>query len=380
MIPLFKVYISPAVHKPVSDVLNSGYLTQGPQVEQFEYLLRKWLDVAHVLTLNSATSGLQLASTLAGLGPKTYAISTPNTCSATSTAILSTGANIIWADIDPHTGNITPEAIEYLLKKYQKQYDIKAVMCVDWGGLQCDFDEIFEITSKYGVKIIRDAAHAWGATYHNALVPVNVDYTVYSFQAIKHLSCSDGGVLICQNHHDHALGKKLRWYGIDREAAVGDLRCDADVKIAGWKYHMNDLNATIGIHQMPDTDEIIAIHQRNGKYYNKRFLKSHPKHLNIPARYYNTQIHKSSYWIYTLLVTQPTQFMERLLDEGGIQSSRVHSRNDRYTMLKNAFQGMQLIGVDAFCAKQINIPCGWWVSEKDAEIIADLTVEISETI
>lgn len=380
MIPLFKVYISPAVHKPVSDVLNSGYLTQGPQVEQFEYLLRKWLDVAHVLTLNSATSGLQLAATLAGLGPQTYAISTPQTCSATNTAILSTGANIIWADIDPHTGNITPEAVEYLLKKYYKQYHIKAVMCVDWSGVPCAYDEIFEITSEYGVKIIRDAAHSWGATYKNMLVPPVVDYTVYSFQAIKHLSCGDGGILICQEPGYHALGKKLRWYGIDREAVSGDMRCQNDIVHAGWKYHMNDLNATIGIHQMPDTDEIIAMHQRNGKYYNKRFLEQKLKHLDIPARYYDTKIYRSSHWIYTILVEQPTKFMERLLDERGIQTSQVHSRNDRYTMLKDAVKGMPLTGVDAFCARQINIPCGWWVSEKDAEIIADLTIEISETL
>ena len=143
---------------------------------------------------------------------------------------------------------------------------------------------------------------------------------------------------------------------------------------------MKALNATIGINQMQDTDEIIAINQRKGKYYNKRFLQSHPEHLNIPARYYNTQMHKSSYWIYTILVEQPTKFMERLLDEGGIQASRVHSRNDNYTMLKDAVKGMPLVGVDAFCAKQINIPCGWWVSEGDAETIADLTIEISETL
>ncbi len=380
MIPLFKVYVSPGVHKPVSEVLNSGYLTQGPQVEQFEYMLRRYLDVSYVLTLNSATSGLQLAATLAGLGPKTYAISTAMTCTATNTAIMSTGANIIWADIDPHIGNITPEAIEHVLSKHHKQYDIKAVMCVDWAGVPCDYDSIFEITSKYGVKIIRDAAHAWGATYNGAFVPANVDYTVYSFQAIKHLTTADGGALICQDHHDHSLGKKLRWYGIDRDTPRKDMRCELDVKQAGWKYHMNDLNATMGIHQLPDNEEIVSIHKRNGKYYDARFNKRKSAYLDIPIKHYDSSMSKSSYWVYTILVKQSDKMMERLWNEGGIQASKVHSRNDIHTMLKTAVKGMPLKGLDSFCERQINIPCGWWVSEEDAAKIADLTIKISETV
>ncbi len=304
MIPLFKVYISPKVHAPVSEVLNSGYLTQGPQVEQFEYLLRRNLDVSQVLTVNSATSGLQLAASLAGLGPGNYAISTAMTCTATNTAILSTGANIIWADIDPKVGNLTPESIEYVLKRYHNRYDIKAVMCVDWAGVPCDYDGIFEVTSKYGIKIIRDAAHAWGATCKGMFIPPNVDYTVYSFQAIKHLTTADGGALICQDHHDHNLGKKLRWYGIDRETPRKDMRCEIDVEQAGWKYHMNDLNATIGIHQISDSEELVTIHKTNGQYYDKVFSEISGDHLDVPIKYYDKSIYKSSYWVYTILVRQ----------------------------------------------------------------------------
>ena len=748
MIPLFKVYISPKVHAPVSEVLNSGYLTQGPQVEQFEYLLRRNLDVSQVLTVNSATSGLQLAASLAGLGPSNYAISTAMTCTASNTAILSTGANIIWADIDPKIGNLTPESVEYVLKRYHNRYNIKAVMCVDWAGVPCDYDGIFEVTSKYGVKIIRDAAHAWGATYKGVFIPSNVDYTVYSFQAIKHLTTGDGGALICQDHHDHNLGKKLRWYGIDRETPRKDMRCihpdssvlmadgkripirdvvknkmsgpilafeneslvpkkivawyknplngrkfvqittkrlspryktivtddhklltanrgwveaqnlkeneliatsflkpnekqevliigsllgdagissktksnrgvlyeshtarqseytllkvqglqplnlsvvktppdvksrrpfgalgyaspslpylgelrekfysegkkivpkdlvlyalsknmplflatwymddgsitlqntkerikysaqiatncftkdevtwlteilikkglecnclgndlvgwrihftqkstdklfklidvyvpeclryklghnpqlrqfqnelwelgsaktyydhvllescnrkggisknfsvyclgieddvqnfttsavivhncEIDVEQAGWKYHMNDLNATIGIHQISDSEELVTIHKTNGQYYDKVFSEISGDHLDVPIKYYDKNIYKSSYWVYTILVRQPEIMKERLWNDGGIQASKVHSRNDTQTMLKNAVAGTSLEGLDTFYDKQINIPCGWWVSEKDVKEIAKLVTEISEVI
>ena len=368
MIPLFKVFIPDTAPDAVVHTLKSGYLTQGPKVEEFEYLLRGFLDVAHVLTVNSATSGLQLACHLAGLGPGTYAISTPMTCTATNTAILATGANIIWADVNPYTGNITPESIAQVLTQHRNTKTIKAVMCVDWAGLPCDYDAIFNITSEHGVKIIRDAAHAWGARYYNSLVPAEVDYTVYSFQAIKHLTTADGGVLICASNADHNQGKKLRWYGIDRDMPRQDMRCEMDVIEAGWKYHMNDWNATLGIAQMGETENIIKAHIDNGTFYDHWF--SIYSAVDVPMNHVAQDLcYQSSYWIYTVLVDD-SESLKTHLAENHIQASKVHSPNHVHTMLANVEGKDAVPGVEMFYSKQLNIPCGWWVTPDDRLKIA----------
>jgi len=372
MIPLFKVYIRPGFSDSLNATLQSGYLTQGPKVEEFEYLLRRFLDVPYVLTVNSATSGLQLASVLAGLDHDSYAISTPMTCTATNTAILSTGANIIWADIDPNTGNISVESVKTILET--SKHNIKAVMCVDWAGLPCDYEELFDITSKYGIKIIRDAAHAWGSTYQGVKVPEYIDYTVYSFQAIKHLTTADGGALICSSLTDHVSGKKLRWYGIDREVPQKDMRCETNIDVAGWKYHMNDVNATLGIHQMGETNKIIVAHQYNASVYNLNFHSL--QGVSIQATHRDARKYDSSYWIYSILVEEyKNDKLIALLGDRGIQASRVHSKNDVHGMLKNAIVYHDLIGLNKFSSTQLNIPCGWWVTVDDQEKIINTVKE-----
>jgi len=367
MIPLFKVFIPDEASEAVVRTLKSGYVTQGPRVEEFEYLLRGFLDVAHVLTVNSATSGLQLACHLAGLGPGTYAISTPMTCTATNTAILSTGASILWADVDPNTGNITPESIAQVLAQHRNTKVIKAVMCVDWAGLPCDYDAIFGVTSERGVKIIRDAAHAWGAKYRESLVPSEVDYTVYSFQAIKHLTTVDGGVLVCASNADHNRGKKLRWYGIDRDLPKQDMRCEMDVVEPGWKYHMNDWNATLGITQMAHTEKIIEAHIDNGTFYDDWFTIYSA--IDVPVNYVNLNHYQPSYWIYTILLDDPEGLKIHLADNH-IQASKVHSPNHTHTMLTHVEDKDAVPGVELFYARQLNIPCGWWVTKDDRVNIA----------
>jgi len=198
MIPLFKVHIPSSVDKPLLEVLHSGYIGQGVKVDKFEAALANWFDNKNVLTLNSGTSGIHLALRLADIGFGDEVISTPQTCSATNTPIINSGADIVWCDINPKDGNIDVNEIESLITT-----KTRAIMCVHWGGYPCNLDGINEIANNYGLYVIEDAAHAFGATYKGKPIGSISDFTEFSLQAIKHLTTIDGGVLTCKDEDDY---------------------------------------------------------------------------------------------------------------------------------------------------------------------------------
>ena len=304
-IPLFKVFLPESVMEPLREVLLSGYIGEGPRVEEFEHQLSPWFANSNVLALNNGTSALQLALRLANVGYGDEVISTAMTCSATNEPILAMGARIIWADIDPWTGNINPEDVaEKITSK------TKAIMCVHWGGYPCELDELNTIAAEHGIKLIEDACHAFGSTYHGRSIGSHSDFACFSFQAIKEMTTIDGGALVCKSGPDRERGRLLRWYGIDREAKRSDLRCEADIIEYGYKFHMNDVTATIGIEQLKYVGKTIEKHRANAAQYDRAFKDLR----NIrPLTYKNDR--SSAHWLYTIRVKNHQKFMEYMKKE-----------------------------------------------------------------
>lgn len=362
MIPLFKVHIPKQVDKPLLKVLHSGYIGQGPMVEEFEKKLRFFLNSKNVLTLNSGTSALQLALRLANVNNGDEVITTPMTCSATNEPILATGAKIIWADVLPNNGLIDPYSVE---KKITSK--TKAIICVDWGGTVCDLDRLMSVAKKHKIKLIEDAAHAFGSTYKNRRVGSIADFTCFSLQAIKHITTGDGGILTTKNKNDYKKGKLLRWYGIDREAKItGDSRIDVDIPDWGYKFHMNDLAAVIGITQMDYIGKVLARHRDNAKFYSKNITDVfyiHPK---------TTWEQESSFWLYTILLPSPQlrQDFAKFMKNNGVATSRVHRRNDDYSAFPKSKD--KLNGVTYFYDREESIPVHWGLRRSDLNKIAKL--------
>lgn len=361
MIPLFKVHVAPGVSEAVARVLESGYIGQGQEVEKFETELAPWMG-SRPLTTNSGTSALHLALHLAGAGPGSEVISTPMTCFATNAPIVARGASIRWADIDPRTGNIDPGDVERKITS-----KTKAVVCVDWGGTPCELFALVEICRSRGVALIEDAAHAFGAVYRGYPVGSVVDFTAFSFQAIKHLTTVDGGALTCRRETDLRRGKLLRWYGIDREGKRKDLRCEEDILEAGYKFHMNDVSAAIGRAQLPEIPTILHRHRNNADFY--RMALSDLKRVRL-LKLHGDRV--SSYWIFTILVDDRPGF-QAAMEKKGVMVSQVHVRNDHHTAML-AFRS-SLPGVDEFASRQISIPVGWWVTPEDREDVVRAIVE-----
>lgn len=361
MINLFKVHIPGSVDKPLLETLHSGYITQGPKVEEFEGRVAAFLGTDHVVALNSGTSSLTLAMRLAGIGPGDEVISTAMTCTATNLPVLSLGGKLVFADIDPVNGNISAESIQKLITK-----KTKAILFVDWGGMPADLEEIMSIARAHDLKVIEDAAHAFGAEYKGQKVGTIADFTCFSLQAIKHITTGDGGILTCKDPADYERAKVLRWFGIDRSKTGLDSRIDQDIEEYGYKFHMNDLNATIGIVQMDHVEKILQAHRNNAKFYEQALD-------NYFVRLVDNKNTRSAWWLYTLLLPSKKErdAFKVFADKNGVMVNQVHRRNDEYTVFKNV-KNDGLDGVDYFADRMVCIPVHWGLSEIELDHVAGM--------
>jgi len=344
VIPLFKVRMSEEASTAVGEVLNSGFIGQGQRVEEFEDLLWEELGTnVRPITVNSCTSAIDLALHLCGVRPGDEVISTPQTCFASQVGTLHRHAWIKWADIDPETGLICPKSVEKLISP-----NTKAIVAVNWAGRVCDYKTL----KSFGIPVIEDAAHTWDCFLAEPIE--RGDYRCYSFQAIKFLTCADGGLLITPQYQEEKA-RLLRWYGLDRTKNES-FRCTQNIKEAGFKYHMNDVSAAIGIANIQVACDSVLTHRKNAKFYCDS-LKDCEAIKVLP---YDPDC---SYWLYSVLVQKGTkeQFIEYLKDHE-ITASPVHHRNDNYECTLR-FKQDELPGVNEFYQRQVSIPVGWWLND-----------------
>tara|TARA_B100000965_G_scaffold406699_1_gene447372 strand:- start:3051 stop:4121 length:1071 start_codon:yes stop_codon:yes gene_type:complete len=351
MIPQFKVKMAPDAKDNVSEVLDSGFIGQGSKVEEFEDLLWKELESSvRPVTVNSCTSAINLALDLIGIEPGDEVISTPQTCFASQVGVIHKRAKIRWSDIDPITGCIDPNSIERLITD-----KTKAIIAVNWAGRYCDFKSL----KTFGIPIIEDAAHCWDIFNKNNCE--RGDYICYSFQAIKFLTSGDGGIVIPPKEKEEDA-RLLRWYGLDRTKGQS-FRCTQNIKVAGFKYHMNDIAASIGIKNIPHAKESVICHRKNSKFFIDSISN---KDIVIPDWDDN-----ASYWIFSLHVIngRKDEFME-YMKINSITASPVHYRNDEYDCTIE-FRDFDLTGVNQFSDTQVCIPNGWWLSSDELNYIVE---------
>jgi len=369
LIPLFRVHMPPEEEllPALRDVLYSGQVGQGPKVEEFEAALAPVAGNRNVLAVNSGTSALQLALRLAGARGGSV-VTTPMTCAATVLPVLAEGARPVWADIDPATGNIDPLDAERKLAP-----DTRAVLAVHWGGQPCDMTALMDLGARHGIPVIVDAAHALGAQW--AGEPVGspaADFTCFSLQAIKHITTIDGGILTTRDAGNYRRGKLLRWYGIDRDAEQADARVAADIGDWGYKFHMNDVAATIGLAQLRHLPGILAAHRGNAAFYDDALCGLVQA---APARRYS----EGAWWLYTLLWRDGGQraAFQAFMRSRGIQVSRVHGRLNRLTCFREYAAG-PLPGVDEFFERECCIPVHWALTGADRRAVAGAVTEFAE--
>jgi perosamine synthetase len=322
-IPLFYPHIPEGAINEISDTLSGRWIGQGPKVEEFEKLFKSLFLGSHSpLAVGSGTDALHLAYILAGIERDDEVIVPSFTCTATSIPLLYIGAKPVFADIDRKTMNISANDVESRITD-----KTKAVACVDYGGVPCDYDSLNSICKKYDLKLISDAAHSLGTKYNDTYSAQLADYTIFSFQAIKTLTTGDGGLLAIKDQDRLTLAKKLRWFGIDRTAKQGGI-WENDIVDIGYKYQMNDIAAGIGLAGLREIDRTLNVRNNLFKMYERGIKTSD---LRIVGKSETDKYYNSS-WLITVIVDGDRIGLMRKLRENRIESAQVHYRNDRYSI------------------------------------------------
>ncbi len=359
---LFYPYISKKSKKNVSKVLSGRWIGQGPMVDRFEKKFKKiFTRNNEAIATGSGTDSLHLAYILAGLKKGDEVITTVFTCTATNIPLLYMGIKIKFADIDISTMNISIESVKKLISK-----KTKAIVCVHYGGLPCDMEELQKLATKYRIPIIEDAAHAMGAKYKNKPIGSISDFTTFSFQAIKHFTTGDGGMLSIKNRKLLNKAKRIRWFGINRENKQKGI-WDNDVTEVGYKYQMTDIAATLGYDSLGEFNKILY-HRR--KIYNI-YLNELSRNKNIICINENNKKKYHAAWLFTIAV-EKKDFLQKKLREYKIETNQVHFRNDRYSIFKKFVNGKKFKNMDFLENKYLVLPLHHKVSETQAKYICNL--------
>ena len=276
MIPYGRQDISQADIDAVVAVLQSDFLTQGPQVPLFEQTVAKHVGAKHALAVNSATSALHIACLALGLGPGDWLWTTPVTFVASANCGLYCGAQVDFVDIDPRTYNLCPRALEDKLLAAEKTGKLpKVLVAVHLCGQPCDMETIHALGQKYGFKIIEDASHAIGGKYKGEFIGNGrySDVTVFSFHPVKIITTAEGGMALTNSDElDHKMAL-LRSHGITRDPAQMTHAPDGpwyyqQIEL-GYNYRMTELQAALGVSQMQRLHAFVARRHQLAQRYDQ---------------------------------------------------------------------------------------------------------------
>ena len=353
-IVLFHPHIPKNAIKYVSDTLSTRWIGQGPKVENFENKFSTRFGNGNAaLSVGSGTDALHISYLLAGLKAGDEVIAPVFTCTATNIPFLYMGVKIVFADVQPGTLNIDPNHVKKLVNA-----KTKAIVCVHYGGLPCDMTELRQVADQWGIPIIEDAAHALGASYKGAPIGAISEFTMFSFQAIKHITTGDGGMVTFKN--DLVLlekGKRLRWFGIDRSAKQMGI-WENDITEVGYKYQMTDIAASMGLAALEEFNWILSHRKKLFSLYEKGLRNI--SGVSFIGGGYTDREHAA--WMCTI-TSDNREGLQKKLRENSIESSQVHYRNDRYSI----FGGRRndLPNMDAVESKYLVLPLHTKMSEDD---------------
>ena len=260
-LPFSKPTIDEATIAAVGEVLRSGWITSGPKVQAFEAQMSEYFGGRPVRTFNSGTCTMEIALRIAGIGPGDEVITTPISWVATANVIIEVGATPVFADIDPVTRNIDLDKVEAAITPRTK-----AIIPVYLSGLPVDMDRLYAIAAKHKLRVVEDAAQAFGSLWQGKRIGAFGDFCSFSFQANKNLTTGEGGCLVLNNMDEARLAEKFRLQGVTRSGVDG-----IDVDVLGGKYNMTDITAAIGLGQMATIGAVNAHRRKLAEHYFKCF-------------------------------------------------------------------------------------------------------------
>jgi perosamine synthetase len=336
-IPLFKPSYGPEELEALRQPFESGWIGLGPKTREFEEAFAKHVNASYAIGTNSATSALHLGMSLFDL-KGAEVITTSMTFISTNHAILYEGGIPVFADIEPDTLNIDVKEIEKLITP-----KTRAIVGVDYGGHPCDWDAINKLAKEHNLLVLEDAAHACGSKYKDKPVGSLVDVTTFSFHAVKNLATGEGGMLTTNSQDWAERLRKRRWMGInkstfDREIVGKGYSWYYEVEELGWKYHMSDIAASLGLVQLAKLEKKNQRRRDIARIYSKYFKDLTWMELPVEKPYAYSATHN-------YVVKVPAEARDKFIDyltENHIGAGVHYIPNHLYAMYKPYYRKLPI--------------------------------------
>ncbi len=335
MIPVFKPLLGSAEIEASAQALDLGWLGMGSYVATFEAALAEFLEFGeqrHVAATSTGHAALHLGLLLAGVGPGDEVITPSFNNVSDFQAILACGARPVFCDIDPTTLCIDLDAAEELVTPA-----VKAIIVMDYDCVLCDHDRVAAFAERHGIRVVHDAAHAFGSRYRGAMVGSFSDICMFSFDPVKTITCIDGGAVVVRSREELARVHEMRLVGMTQPARTlyqNERAWTYDVTRLGFRYHLANLHAAIGLAQLARMKEIAESRRYACAYYS-RHLASVPG-VTVPATTFEDVV---PFLYYILVPRDRRDALRRHLRERGVDTGIHWQPGHWYSLLRDCRRG-----------------------------------------
>lgn len=362
----------------VSAALASGWLTSGPRVDEFERRFADYVGAPHAVAVSSCTAGLHLSLLAAGVGSGAEVITTPLTFCATANAIIHAGGTPVFADVEPDTMNVDPDAVEAAITSRTA-----AILPVHFAGRPADLEALDALARIYDVHVVEDAAHALGASADGTKIGATGNLTCFSFYSTKNLTTGEGGMVTTAFADRAEMVRVAGHHGI-RQSAWSRQQTgrapDYEVVCPGFKYNMTDLQAAIGLQQLRRLPQLLAKREAVWRCYDRALADLPVTRPAAPAAGTTHARH-----LYTVLVDPATcgwtrDELQQHLATRGVQTS-IHFRSlhlhpyyaERFGLRPGMFPSAERISVQT-----LSLPLSSTLTDSEVDRVVVELVEALE--
>ncbi|MEX3690546.1 DegT/DnrJ/EryC1/StrS family aminotransferase [Paraburkholderia sp. BR14263] len=369
-LPFVRPEIDEETIQGVADVLRSGWITTGPQNQAFEAALSEYCGGRPVRTFNSGTATLEIGLRLAGVGPGDEVITTPASWVSTSNVIYEVGATPVFADIDPVTRNIDLDKLEAAITP-----KTKAIIPVFLSGLPVDMDRLYAIARQHELRVIEDAAQAFGSSWNGKRIGAIGDIVSFSFHANKNLTSIEGGALVLNDEAEAVLAQKYRLQGITRTGFDG-MDCD----VLGGKYNLTDVAARVGLGQLKHIERFIRQRRELARAYFAGFEGGAAVKLGVGLPL--ADFANSNWHMFQITLPLDTLAIDRAgfmgeLKERGIGSGVHYPAIHLFTLYRErGFKAGMFPHAERFGASTVTLPLFTQMTESDVARVCSAVDEI----
>ena len=372
-LPFTRPEIDEETIQGVVDVLRSGWITTGPQNQAFEAQLSAFCGGRPVRAFNSGTATLEIGLRIAGVGAGDEVITTPASWVSTANVILEVGATPVFVDINPVTRNLDLNLVEKAITPRTK-----AIIPVYLAGLPVDMDRLYEIARAHKLRVIEDAAQAFGSTWRGERIGKLGDIVSFSFHANKNLTSIEGGALVLNNEDEAELARKYRLQGITRTGLDG-MDCD----VLGGKYNLTDVAARVGLGQLKQIERFTAVRRSLARTYFAHLSDGPAARLGLGlpvADFDNSNWHMFQVTLpLERLSLERAAFMQRLNDAYRIGTGVHYPAIHLFTLYRaRGFAPGMFPHAERYGATTVTLPLFTQMTDEDVARVAAAVNEICE--